>query len=96
MTSWSARSWREKPIQQQPDYPSLEVQQAVEAQLKQYPPLVFAEEIRALRANLARVSLGKGFLLQGGDCADTVNGRNPLAIEICDGIDNDCDGSIDE
>jgi 3-deoxy-7-phosphoheptulonate synthase len=80
MTSWSARSWREKPIQQQPEYPSAEVLQAVEAQLKQFPPLVFAEEIRALRANLARVSQGKGFLLQGGDCAESFRDFNAPKI----------------
>ena len=80
MTAWSARSWREKPIQQQPEYPSAEVLQSVEAQLKQFPPLVFAEEIRALRANLARVSQGKGFLLQGGDCAESFRDFNAPKI----------------
>lgn len=80
MTAWSARSWREKPIQQQPEYPSAEALQAVEAQLKQFPPLVFAEEIRALRGNLARVSQGKGFLLQGGDCAESFRDFNAPKI----------------
>ncbi|MDX1704970.1 class II 3-deoxy-7-phosphoheptulonate synthase [Pseudidiomarina sp.] len=71
MTTWSSRSWRDKPIQQQPAYPIAAELQRVEHQLKQFPPLVFAEEIRALRTQLARVSQGKGFLLQGGDCAET-------------------------
>jgi 3-deoxy-7-phosphoheptulonate synthase len=71
MTNWSTRSWRDKPIQQQPHYESQEQLQAVEKQLKTFPPLVFAEEIRALRQNLARVSQGNGFLLQGGDCAES-------------------------
>ncbi len=30
------------------------------------------------------------------DCDDTVASTNRLAFEICDGADNDCDGSIDE
>ncbi|PTB84940.1 3-deoxy-7-phosphoheptulonate synthase class II, partial [Pseudidiomarina aestuarii] len=71
MTNWNSRSWREKPILQQPDYASPSELLAVEQQLKQFPPLVFAEEIRALRKNLAAVSQGKGFLLQGGDCAES-------------------------
>ncbi len=71
MTTWSSRSWRDKPIQQQPAYQSAAELQRIEHQLKQFPPLVFAEEIRALRKQLARVSQGKGFLLQGGDCAES-------------------------
>lgn len=71
MTNWSTRSWREKPIQQQPQYSSEAQLQQVERQLKSFPPLVFAEETRALRSQLGRVSQGHGFLLQGGDCAET-------------------------
>ncbi|HYV94116.1 MAG TPA: MopE-related protein [Chitinophagales bacterium] len=32
----------------------------------------------------------------GGDCNDNTNAANPVATEICDGIDNDCDSQIDE
>jgi hypothetical protein len=39
---------------------------------------------------------GNGFVTVGGDCNDTDDQINPSAIEICDGIDNDCDGSTDE
>jgi 3-deoxy-7-phosphoheptulonate synthase len=35
------------------------------------PPLVFAGEARALKRQLAEVCEGKGFLLQGGDCAES-------------------------
>lgn len=80
MSAWSSRSWREKPIQQQPEYPSIDALQAVERQLKQFPPLVFAEEIRALRAQLGRVSQGQGFLLQGGDCAESFKDFNAPKI----------------
>ena len=36
-----------------------------------------------------------GNVLQGGDCDDTKAYVNPATIEICDGMDNDCDGDID-
>lgn len=31
-----------------------------------------------------------------GDCVDTNAAINPLAPEICDGLDNDCDALVDE
>ena len=39
--------------------------------LESVPPIVVAPEIRRLKAELADVALGKAFLLQGGDCAET-------------------------
>jgi hypothetical protein len=37
-----------------------------------------------------------GAVLQGGDCDDNEVTANPSAVEICDEIDNDCDGTTDE
>ena len=70
-TAWTPDSWRNKPITQVPDYPDAARLKDVEAQLAGYPPLVFAGEARKLKRKLARVSEGKGFLLQGGDCAES-------------------------
>ena len=36
-----------------------------------FPPLVFAGEARNLKSQLAEVSEGRAFLLQGGDCAES-------------------------
>lgn len=71
MSQWSIDSWRKKPILQQPTYPDLSELEVVEKQLATNPPLVFAAETRELRSQLADVSQGKGFLLQGGDCAES-------------------------
>jgi len=70
-TTWSPDSWRAKPIVQVPDYPDAGVLSDVEAKLATFPPLVFAGEARELRRKLADVAAGNGFLLQGGDCAES-------------------------
>ena len=44
----------------------------MEGQLRALPPLVFAQEIRDLKQNLASVAAGKGFVLQAGDCAESL------------------------
>ena len=37
-----------------------------------------------------------GFALSHGDCDDTSSGVHPGAHEACNGVDDDCDGQIDE
>lgn len=69
--TWTPNSWRQKPIQQVPDYPDAAALVATEEQLATFPPLVFAGEARRLKSALANVAEGRGFLLQGGDCAES-------------------------
>lgn len=71
MKTWSPSSWRDFPIKQQPTYPDRAALQRVEEELAKMPPLVFAAEARSLRRSLADVAADKGFLLQGGDCAES-------------------------
>ncbi len=68
---WSRESWRKLPIRQVPEYSDAAKLEAVEAELRRQPPLVFAGEARRLKDSLAKVSEGKAFLLQGGDCAES-------------------------
>ena len=68
---WSPDSWRKKPILQLPDYPDMAALADVETKLATFPPLVFAGEARQLKKSLAEVAAGHGFLLQGGDCAES-------------------------
>ena len=53
VAKWSPDSWRGKDIRQVPVYPDAEALAAAEAQLRNYPPLVFAGEARRLRESLA-------------------------------------------
>ena len=59
---------------QQPHWPGgvdgAPVKSAV-AQLKSFPPLVFAGECDDLKAKVAEAAAGRAFWLQGGDCAET-------------------------
>ena len=36
-----------------------------------------------------------GYVVQGGDCDDSDATINPNEVEVCDGIDNNCDGVVD-
>ncbi len=68
---WTPDSWRSKPILQVPEFPDSEELAKTEARLATYPPLVFAGEARKLKSMLGNVANGNGFLLQGGDCAES-------------------------
>ena len=68
---WSPDSWRAKPIVQVPKYLDQAALEAVEADLRNFPPLVFVKEVLDLKSKLASVAEGESFLLQGGDCAES-------------------------
>ncbi len=69
--NWSADSWRNFPIKQQPQYNDAGKLDGVLKNLRAYPALVTPGEIRELKRQLASVAKGKAFLLQGGDCAES-------------------------
>ncbi|MEM6656703.1 MAG: 3-deoxy-7-phosphoheptulonate synthase class II [Pseudomonadota bacterium] len=71
MTEWQKSNWRSKPRVQMPEYTDAAALAKVEAQLSQYPPLVFAGEARRLKQHLGAAGRGEAFLLQGGDCAES-------------------------
>ncbi len=70
-TTWTPNTWRDRPVKQLPSYPDAVKLDEMERKLGKYPPLVFAGEARRLKEQLARVSEGKAFVLQGGDCAES-------------------------
>jgi 3-deoxy-7-phosphoheptulonate synthase len=80
VSQWQPSSWRELPILQQPTYKDQSLLKDVEQKLSSNPPLVFAEETRSLYKELGEVSQGRGFLLQGGDCAESFSEFNAPKI----------------
>lgn len=80
MSIWTPDSWRAFPIQQQPTYQDEQALLNVESQIQSFPPLVFAEETRELYRQLGEVAEGRGFLLQGGDCAESFSDFNAANI----------------
>jgi 3-deoxy-7-phosphoheptulonate synthase len=73
-------TWRTLTAKQQPRWPDAERLRAAAAELRSYPPLVFAGECDLLKKRLAQVARGEAFVLQGGDCAETFEGVTADAI----------------
>ena len=80
MSKWNKDSWRDYNILQQPVYPDTSKLRECEDELSKLPPLVFAGEVRNLKDELAKVTQGHGFLLQGGDCAESFANFNAVNI----------------
>ena len=70
-TQWNPDGWRQRPALQMPEYADGAALGDVLDKLRSFPPLVFAGEVNALRHRLGQVAEGNGFLLQGGDCAES-------------------------
>lgn len=79
--TWDKNSWRNLSIKQQPVYLNLNELKMVEDRLSKLPPLVFAGEVRSLKADLAKATRGEAFLLQGGDCAESFSNFSANSIK---------------
>ncbi|MEW4447569.1 class II 3-deoxy-7-phosphoheptulonate synthase [Qipengyuania sp. JC766] len=77
---WTPESWRDREARHLPEYEDAAALAQAEQTLRSYPPLVFAGEARALKADLAEVAAGDAFLLQGGDCAESFAEFHPNNI----------------
>lgn len=78
--NWTPYSWRERPAKQQPTYGDSEAVENVIRHLGELPPLVTAWEIDKLRGQMAEVANGNAFLLQGGDCSESLLDCNANTI----------------
>jgi 3-deoxy-7-phosphoheptulonate synthase len=71
-SAWHPASWQTRRAQQQPTYEDAPALQRAVADLSRLPPVVVSWEVDNLRERLARAQRGEAFLLQGGDCAETL------------------------
>lgn len=73
LPEWSPDSWRTRPVAQAIDYPDPAKLTEAVRQLRDLPPLVTSWEIERLKREIAEAQVGKRFILQGGDCAETLD-----------------------
>jgi 3-deoxy-7-phosphoheptulonate synthase len=69
---WTPESWKTKVDAQAIAYDDAGRLESACARLRDLPPLVTSWEIERLKALIAEAQQGKRFLLQGGDCAETL------------------------
>jgi 3-deoxy-7-phosphoheptulonate synthase len=69
---WTVDSWKEKPYAQDVAYEDPAALASALAKLRSLPPLVTSWEVEKLKGVIADAQAGKRFLLQGGDCAETL------------------------
>lgn len=77
---WFPASWRSHPARQMPAYADEALLNAVEARLAGAAPVIQIDDAARLRAVMAELADGRGFLLQGGDCAESFD--DPVAEQV--------------
>ncbi|MFE3027767.1 3-deoxy-7-phosphoheptulonate synthase [Nocardia tengchongensis] len=79
--TWTPGGWRRLPAAHQPPWPDPTALAQAAEELNRSPELVAPQQIMSLRRQLAFVAHGRGFLLQGGDCAETFDESTAAAVE---------------
>ncbi|HLM47273.1 MAG TPA: 3-deoxy-7-phosphoheptulonate synthase class II, partial [Myxococcaceae bacterium] len=80
MSTWTPISWKTKHITQDVRYEDPKEVDDVVSSLNRLPPLVTSWEVERLRELLADAQEGRRFLLQGGDCAESLSDCRPDII----------------
>ena len=78
--SWHLDSWKDKPHAQGVAYEDPAALASAVERLRRLPPLVTSWEVERLKHRIAAAQEGKRFLLQGGDCAETLSDCEPGII----------------
>jgi len=77
---WTPESWRSRPIAHHVLYEDARALEGALRKLGSLPPLVTSWEIERLKTLMGEAQEGKRFLLQGGDCAETLDDCRPDVI----------------
>jgi len=77
---WFPASWRSYLARQMPSYADEAAVRSVEARLAGAAPVVQIGEAARLREAVVELAKGRGFLLQGGDCAESFD--DPVAEQV--------------
>jgi len=77
---WYPASWRRLPARQMPSYADGAALQAVEQRLAHSAPVIASADAARLRRAVADLVEQGGFLLQGGDCAESFD--DPVAEQV--------------
>jgi 3-deoxy-7-phosphoheptulonate synthase len=80
ISSWRTNGWRSRAAAQMPAYGDADALASVEARLGQASTVVSFAGCAELRARMATLAEGRGFLLQGGDCAESFD--DPVAEQV--------------
>ena len=72
MQAWSLNSWLDYPYLQAAHYQNPTELEQIVLELSELPPLVTPGEIKQLKQSIARAGRGEAFILQGGDCAESI------------------------
>ena len=80
LPDWSPDSWKTKLAAQQTRYDDRDAVERAADKLGNLPPLVTSYEIESLKEEIAQAQRGERFVLQGGDCAETLDDCRPEPI----------------
>ena len=73
LTDWSPDSWQRKTSLQQPVYRDRAALDRAVLELARLPPIVVSYEVDELHRHLAAAQRGEAFILQGGNCAESLD-----------------------
>lgn len=77
---WNPESWKRRDAAQAIHYADPRALESAVAKLRSLPPLVTSWEIERLKHQLAEAQEGRRFVLQGGDCAETLDDCRPDVV----------------